>query len=127
MISESGFGGQFITEEDWDDYVAEGAMGKNNKFFDELNTWSQSGVISCVRMGDWKLTMDMLGNCELYNIVKDPSEIHNLYGQKKFLKVQDELARELLKWEIGINDPIPVPRNRYRFKRFDHNYLFFGK
>lgn len=66
----------------------------------------------------------MSGNCELYNLKKDPSEVNNLFGVKKYSKVQDDLTRELLKWEIAINDPIPVPRHRYRFKRYNHNYLF---
>lgn len=123
IISEAGFGGQFITAEDADDYRAEGAIGKG-LFFDELNSWSQSGTISMVRKGDWKFVMDMNGNCELYNLKKDPSEVNNLFGVKKYSKVQDDLTRELLKWEIAINDPIPVPRHRYRFKRYNHNYLF---
>lgn len=123
VMSEAGFGGEFITKEDMSDYRAEGAVG-NGLFFDELNTWSQSGTISMVRIGDWKLVMDMLGNGELYNLRKDPSEIENLYGKRRYLRIQAELERELLKWEISINDPIPVPRKRYRFKRFDHNYLF---
>lgn len=123
VMSETGFGGQFITDKDATDYKAEGAIGKG-LFFDELNTWSQSGTISMVRKGDWKLSMDMLGNCELYNVAKDPSEVNNLFGKRKYAKIQEELTRELLKWEIGVNDPIPVPRHRYRFKRFDHNYLF---
>ena len=123
MMSESGFGGQYITFDDMTDFREEGALGKG-LFFDELNTWSQSGTISMVRMGDWKFTMDMLGNCELYNLAKDPSEVRNLYGKKKYLKTQEAMARELLKWQIGINDPIPVPRHRYRFKRNPHNYLF---
>ena len=123
IISEAGFGGQFITAEDADDYRAEGAIGKG-LFFDELNSWSQSGTISMVRKGNWKFVMDMNGNCELYNLKKDPSEVNNLFGVKKYSKVQDDLTRELLKWEIAINDPIPVPRHRYRFKRYNHNYLF---
>lgn len=123
VISESGFGGQFITAADATDYRKEGALGRG-LFFDELNTWSQSGTISMVRMGDWKFVMDMLGDCELYNLKKDPSEVNNLFGKSRYSKVQGEMERELLKWEIGINDPLPLPRSRYRFKRFDHNYLF---
>lgn len=99
-------------------------MRKNGLFFDELNTWSQSGTISMVRKGDWKLVMDMHGKGELYNMKKDPSEMNNLFGSKKYLEKKAEMMQELLKWEIGLNDPIPVPRHRYHFKRYDHNYLF---
>ncbi len=124
VISEAGFGGQFITKKDRTDYVKEGAVGKKGLFFDELNTWSQSGTISMVRKGDWKLVMDMHGNGELYNIKKDPSEINNLFNSRKHLNKRAEMMQELLKWEIGLNDPIPVPRHRYHFKRYKHNYLF---
>lgn len=124
IISEAGFGGQYITKEDRTDYIKEGSMRKNGLFFDELNTWSQSGTISMVRKGDWKLVMDMHGKGELYNMKKDPSEMDNLFGSKKYLEKKAEMMQELLKWEIGLNDPIPVPRHRYHFKRYDHNYLF---
>lgn len=124
VMSEAGFGGQYITKEDRTDYVREGAVGKKGLFFDELNTWSQSGTISMVRMGDWKLVMDMHGNGELYNMKKDPSEMHNLFQSKKYISKRSEMMQELLKWQIGLNDPIPMPRHRYHFKRYAHNYLF---
>ena len=78
-----------------------------------------------VRMGDWKLVYDMLGNGELYNMKKDPSEVDNLFGRKRVAKQQDTLLKELLKWEIATTDQIPVPRNRYYFKRNPHNYQFY--
>ena len=77
-----------------------------------------------VRMGRYKLVYDMLGNGELYDLEKDPSEMRNLYDSRKYGKIKESLLEELLKWEIATEDPIPVPRNRYRFKRFEHNYLF---
>lgn len=124
IMTEAGFGGMYYTREDGTDYIAEGAARKKGLFFDELNTWSQSGAISMVRMGDWKLTCDMLGNIELYNMKKDPSEMTNLYGMKKYARIQSEMLLELAKWEIATKDQIPAPRNRYRYKSNAHNYLF---
>ena len=124
IISHAGFGGQYFTCEDSEEYIKEGAINKDGFFFDELNTWSQSGTISMVRMGDWKLVFDMNGNGELYNMKEDPSETENLFGQKKYAKTQNILLQELLKWEIATEDPIPVPHKRYWFKRSPHNYLF---
>ena len=51
--------------------------------YDELNPVTQSGSVKMVRRGDWKLTFDMMGNGELYNIARDPYELSNLYGQEK--------------------------------------------
>ena len=124
ILSESGFGGQYITAADYDDYVEEGAVGRRGLFFDELNSWSQSGTISMVRMGDWKLVCDMLGNCELYNLRKDPSEMKNLYGRRRVRKIQSEMMREMLRWQISTVDPVPYPRHRYHYKTLPHNYLF---
>ena len=124
VMSEAGFGGEYFTAEDSQEYVKEGAVGKKGLFFDELNTWSQSGTISMVRMGDWKLVFDMDGNGQMYNIKDDPSEMENLFGKKKYRDIQDTLLQELLKWEIATEDPIPVPHRRYWFKRQPHNYLF---
>lgn len=125
VMAETGYGGQYYTKEDDSDYVKEGAVHKKPYFFDELNTWSQSGSMRMVRMGDWKLVYDMLGNGELYNMKKDPSEVDNLFGRKRVAKQQDTLLKELLKWEIATTDQIPVPRNRYYFKRNPHNYQFY--
>ena len=125
VMTEAGFGGQYFTKEDSSDYIGEGAVTRQRFFFDELNTWSQSGTIAMIRMGDWKLSLDMLGNGEMYNVKKDPSEINNLYNRKRYAKTQKTLLEELLKWEIATEDQIPVPRNRYHFKRFPHNYMFY--
>lgn len=125
VMAENGFGGQYYTKEDDTDYIKEGAVHRKPYFFDELNTWSQSGTMRMVRMGDWKLIYDMVGNGELYNVKKDPSEIKNLFGEKKYAKQQDAMLKELLKWEIATTDQIPVPRNRYYYKRNPHNYLFY--
>ena len=121
---ETGFGGQYYTKEDDSDYRKEGAVTRQRYFFDELNTWSQSGTINMVRMGDWKLVFDMAGKGELYNIKRDPSEMKNLYGVRKYADIQNQMMAELIKWQISTVDQIPVPRNRYYYKRYKHNYMF---
>ncbi|SEA03698.1 Arylsulfatase A [Porphyromonadaceae bacterium KH3R12] len=124
VMVQDGFGGMYYTRDDTTDYQEEGAVGKKGLFFDELNTWTQSGTIRMLRKGDWKLVYDMDGNGQLYNLKDDPSELDNLFGSQSYKSIKDEMVENLLRWEISIQDPIPVPRRRYRFKRNEHNYLF---
>lgn len=117
IYAEHGYGGQFYTKEDGTDYLAEGAISKNKYFFDELNSWTQSGFTKMVRKGNWKLIFDMNGNGELYNLVKDPLELNNLFNDEAYTSAKIDLLEELLKWEIATGDPLPIPRRRYHFKR----------
>lgn len=122
IFAEHGYGGMFYTKEDGTDYLAEGAINQNKYFFDELNTWSQSGKMKMVKKGDWKLIYDMEGSGQLYNLKKDPFEIKNLYYSKKYKKIKTEMLEELLQWEILMDDPLPIPQRRYIFKSNPHNY-----
>lgn len=124
IISEQGYGGNYYTDQDGTDYVGEGCLNVKRGSYDSLNSWTQSGSLRLVRMGEWKLIFDMLGNGELYNMVSDPSEINNLYDNEEYEEIKTELLRQLLKWEVATQDPLPIPRKRYHFKRNPHNYLF---
>lgn len=124
IMAECGYGGQYYTDADGTDYRAEGALSNRKYFFDELNSWTQSGSQRMLRKGSWKLVFDMLGHGELYNLDEDPSEIRNLYDRAQYAKIRSELTAELLKWEIATQDPLPMPRRRYFFRRNAHNYLF---
>lgn len=124
VIAEDGYGGMYYTKEDGADYREEGAVGKQGLFFDELNTWSQSGTMRMLRKGDFKLVYDMDGNGRLYNMKDDPSELDNLFGNPQYMDIENELISNLLRWEIATEDYLPVPRRRYRFKRNEHNYIF---
>lgn len=124
VIAQDRFGGMYYTRNDATDYREEGAVGKKGLFFDELNTWTQSGTMRMLRKGDWKLVYDMDGNGQLYNLKDDPSELDNLFEKKACEIIKNKMIENLLRWKISIQYPIPVPRQRYRFKRNEHNYLF---
>lgn len=124
IMVQDGFDGMYYTKADGTDYKVEGAVGKKGFFFDELNTWTQSGTMRMLRKGEWKLVYDMNANGQLYNLKKDPSELSNLFAEKKCSKVKSKMIEELLRWSISTQDPLPTPRQRYRFKRNEHNYLF---
>ena len=42
---------------------------------------------------------------ELYDLQEDPKEMHNLYGQKGYEKVTEDLMQELIKLQKQYNDP----------------------
>ena len=67
--------------------------------------------------------MNHYGNGELYNLKKDPSEVHNLFGEKKYCEIQTELLTRLLAWELRLQDPLPLPQRRYHIKQNPFNYL----
>ena len=56
-------------------------------------------------------------------VKKDPSEVHNLFGEKKYSEIQTELLTRLLAWELRLQDPLPLPQRRYHFKQNPFNYL----
>ena len=40
---------------------------------------TQSGTVKALRMGRWKLTFDMLGHGQLFDLEADPAELHNRF------------------------------------------------
>ncbi|MDR2954828.1 MAG: sulfatase-like hydrolase/transferase [Prevotella sp.] len=124
IMVQDGYGGMYYTKADGADYKEEGAVGKKGLFFDELNTWTQSGTMRILRKDKWKLVYDMDGNGQLYNMKDDPSELNNLFLNNTYSAVKNEMIENLLRWDIATQDPLPIPRHRYRFKRNKHNYLF---
>ena len=127
IIVQQGFGGLHFTDfKEYDPYTQDGTISKGKTEFDELNTWSQSGTLRMLRKGDWKLEYDMQGTGQLYNLIKDPAEIQNLFGNAEFTSKQMELLEDLMAWELRTQDPLPLPhptKNRkYGFKRDPENY-----
>lgn len=123
IVVQQGFGGEDVPLDGKLTFKQEGALGTDKVAqFDELNTWTQSGTRRMVRMGDWKLIMDSYGAGELYDLKKDPYEVNNLFGNKKYESKQSNLLARLLAWELRLQDPLPLPRHRYHFKRNPYNY-----
>ena len=125
IIVEQGFGGEDFTLNEPLTFAEEGALTPGKiAYCDELNTWTQSGTQRMIRKDDWKLIMDNYGRGELYNLKNDPSEINNLFGNKKYADKQMELIEALITWNLRLQDPLPIPRNRYHFKQNPYNYHF---
>lgn len=125
IVVQRGYGGEDVELTDSLTFEQEGALTRGSiAHFDELNSWTQSGMSRMIRKDDWKLILDSYGNGELYNVRNDPSEIENLYDRRRYEKKKQELLEELLAWELRLQDPLPVPPKRYLFKRDQYNYHF---
>ena len=120
VYAEHGFGGLHYTAGDDFDPLEDGLAP--NLAFDELNGWSQSGTMRMIRRGDWKLVFDMQGSGQLYNLAEDPFEMNNLYDASCSSDIQSELLAEMLMWTLRLQDPLPLPRRRYKFKSDPRNY-----
>ena len=70
-----------------------------------------------------KLVMNHYGNGELYNLKKDPSEIHNLFGEKKYSKIQTELSDPFTGMGVAFAGPAASPAKTLPFKQNPFNYL----
>jgi hypothetical protein len=71
-------------------------------------------------MRDWKLTFDVLGNGQIFNVAKDPYELENLFGRREVAGEQQRLMAELLRWIIRTQDDLP--NAAYQAKRPAHNW-----
>jgi arylsulfatase A-like enzyme len=120
---EHGFGGLYYDGSESLSMKEEGALN-DGCYLDELNTWTQCGTARMVRMDDYKMVFDMMGTGQLYNIIKDPLELNNLYGQDKYREIQLKITEELMKWTFRAADNgFNLPR-RYRYKRHEKNYMW---
>jgi arylsulfatase A-like enzyme len=127
IYSELGFGGLDYGPGDNipDDWGGGRVAPEATPTYDELNPVTQSGSLKMVRRGDWKLTFDMMGNGELYNLARDPYELTNLYGNKQTAEIQHQLLADLLRWTIRTQDDLPVAA--YRPKRAPRNWYSGSK
>jgi arylsulfatase A-like enzyme len=67
-----------------------------------------------VRQGDWKLILPLgrsrSGRPELYNVVKDPDEQTNLYGQSEAAEVQHKLSALMEAWDKQRPPKVELPK-----------------
>lgn len=75
--------------------------------FDELNSFTQSGNTKMLRRGRWKLLYDGLGRGELYDLERDPAELHDRFEDPALGGVRLGLVEELLAWTIRTEDDLP--------------------
>ena len=110
IYSEVGFGGLYYGPEDTIDpkWGITGGTATAHTGFDELNSVTQAGNLKMVRSGDWKLTFDMMGNGQLYNLASDAYELRNLYNDPSASSTRTRLLADLLRWTIRTQDDLPI-------------------
>lgn len=60
-----------------------------------------------IRTLDYKLVARPDGQSELYDMKKDPRELHNVYGERAYAGPQEALQRRMLDWYIRTADVAP--------------------
>ncbi len=60
-----------------------------------------------IRTRDYKLVVRPDGQSELYDLRKDPRELHNVYGDNTYAKQQEKLAMRMLDWYVRTSDTVP--------------------
>jgi arylsulfatase A-like enzyme len=70
----------------------------------------EGGNVKMLRKGRWKLVIDWERPGELYDLDRDPIEQVNLFEEPRHRAVREELLRELLRWLIRTEDPLPQGR-----------------
>ena len=67
-----------------------------------------------VRKGDFKLLLIPLAKkAYLFNLQQDPEELNNLFGQKKYQKIQHKLFEELMKQQNMHGDELVIKEKDY--------------
>lgn len=126
MLVMQGMGGLDYTSLKELDPYREGTLQRASpRFFDELNSWTQSGILRMLRKDDWKLVYDMQGRGELYHLAEDAAELNNQFDSPAHIAKRLELMGEMLAWELRTQDPLPLPdagSHKYVLKRDRRNY-----
>jgi len=119
VYSEVGYGGMYYDRDDHVPYsIAEFHSVPGSKLgFDELDPVTQSGNLKMVRMGDWKLLFDMMGDGELYNVASDPYGLKNLFNDPSASEERNRLVQELLTWTIRTQDDLPTAAYKVKWPK----------
>jgi len=60
-----------------------------------------------IRTHDWKLNVYTNGDGELYDLQRDPDELHNLFHESEYESIRTALERQLLVWVMEHQDRLP--------------------
>ena len=72
-----------------------------------------------IRTRPFKLTVRPQGTSEMYNLQKDPREMHNVYGQAAYARQQKDLESRMLNWYVRTSDVVPYGRNDRSLPKYE--------
>jgi hypothetical protein len=64
-----------------------------------------------IRTLDYRLVHRPDGVSELYDLKKDPRELHNVYGDRSYASQQEALHAQMLDWYVRTADVAPKKRD----------------
>lgn len=92
----------------------------NGTRYDELNSVTQSGSSRMIRHDHYKLYEHVSDPGELYDLDKDPMELHNRWDDPSLRKVKADLTQRLQRWSVRLTDDLP--KGQYNAKLAQHNW-----
>ena len=66
---------------------------------------------SMIRTAHYKLIYRPDDQSELYDLAKDPRELHNVYGHASHRKIQEDLLQRMTDWYVRTSDVAPKQRD----------------
>ncbi|MEI6132834.1 MAG: sulfatase-like hydrolase/transferase [Bacillota bacterium] len=78
--------------------------GKQRMYFEHPEAMSR---VKMVRTKNWKLVVRLDGENELYDLENDPSEMQNVFGDKKYQKITMDLQLKLIQWSLRTDTDRP--------------------
>lgn len=88
--------------------------------YDELNSVTQSGSSRMIRHDHYKLYEHVADAGELYDLDKDPMELHNRWDDPSLRKIKADLMQRLQRWSVRLTDDLP--KGQYNAKLAPHNW-----
>lgn len=85
--------------------------GPESTYWPRLSTQASEGpehtkAVMC-RMGQWKYVFRLYEDDELYDLIKDPKEYHNLIHDIKYQELIAHMKARMLTWMIETGDIVP--------------------
>ena len=98
-----------------EEHCMEKGHGPTSPYYPRLATQCEEGPehtkATMIRMGNMKYTMRLYELDELYDLDKDPMELHNVINEKDYQEIACQMKQRLLQYFMETGDFVPVGRD----------------